>query len=362
MSVTSKAGAAAATPGGLGTAAQQQEQQQQPPASQAVPQAAAPPSHNSGGRALSTTPPAPLVTQGPGTGMGGTGTGMSMAGMDREGSMALPGEEKDPGEEMKKRIVEYSPQKRYVKFNEVLGKGAYKMVYRAYDTKEGLLVAWNTISLAGLPKQEKIRIMHEVRLLEQLDHGNIISFFGSWINREREEVVFITEILSSGSLKDFIKKVQVIRWKIIKRWCRQILRGLSYLHSHVPPIIHRDLKCDNIFINGSSGDLRIGDLGLSTYITGRTAPLSVLGTPEFMAPELYDEKYDEKVDVYAFGMCVLEMVTKETPYSECANAAQIYKKVRACLLACLPACLLVSLLAGWVFLIHVVWFLSLIHI
>ena len=89
--------------------------------------------------------------------------------------------------------------------------------------------------------------------------------------------------------------MQVIRWKIIKRWCRQILRGLHYLHSHVPPIIHRDLKCDNIFINGSSGDLRIGDLGLSTYITGRTAPLSVLGTPEFMAPELYDEKYDEKV-------------------------------------------------------------------
>ena len=40
--------------------------------------------------------------------------------------------------------------------------------------------------------------MHEVRLLEQLDHGNIISFFGSWVNREREEVVFITEILSSG--------------------------------------------------------------------------------------------------------------------------------------------------------------------
>ncbi|EWM22963.1 serine threonine protein kinase [Nannochloropsis gaditana] len=244
-----------------------------------------------------------------------------------DGALPGMGDGRDPEEELRKQIIEYSPQKRYVRFNEVLGKGAYKMVYRAYDTKEGLLVAWNTISLAGLPKQEKIRIMHEVRLLEQLDHGNIISFFGSWVNREREEVVFITEILSSGSLKDFIKKVQVIRWKIIKRWCRQILRGLLYLHSHVPPIIHRDLKCDNIFINGSSGDLRIGDLGLSTYITGRTAPLSVLGTPEFMAPELYDEKYDEKVDVYAFGMCVLEMVTKETPYSECANAAQIYKKV-----------------------------------
>eukprot|EP00612_Vaucheria_litorea_P004671 CAMPEP_0171468940 /NCGR_PEP_ID=MMETSP0945-20130129/10949_1 /TAXON_ID=109269 /ORGANISM="Vaucheria litorea, Strain CCMP2940" /LENGTH=55 /DNA_ID=CAMNT_0011997911 /DNA_START=530 /DNA_END=693 /DNA_ORIENTATION=+ len=55
--------------------------------------------------------------------------------------------------------------------------------------------------------------------------------------------------------------------------------------------------------------------------------MSVLGTPEFMAPELYEEAYNEKVDIYAFGMCVLEMVTKENPYNECKNAAQIYKKV-----------------------------------
>lgn len=46
-----------------------------------------------------------------------------------------------------------------------------------------------------------------------------------------------------------------------------------------------------------------------------------------MAPEMYDEKYDEAVDVYAFGMCILEMATSEYPYSECHNAAQIYRKV-----------------------------------
>ena len=55
--------------------------------------------------------------------------------------------------------------------------------------------------------------------------------------------------------------------------------------------------------------------------------LSTAGTPEFMAPEYYNEKYDEKVDVYAFGMLLLELVTMEYPYSECANPAQIYKKV-----------------------------------
>ena len=54
---------------------------------------------------------------------------------------------------------------------------------------------------------------------------------------------------------------------------------------------------------------------------------SVLGTPEFMAPELYEMKYGIEVDIYAFGMAMLEMLTKEAPYKECQNAAQIYKKV-----------------------------------
>lgn len=55
----------------------------------------------------------------------------------------------------------------------------------------------------------------------------------------------------------------------------------------------------------------------------------ISGTPEFMAPELYEEEYDELVDIYAFGMCLLELVTFEYPYIECSNAAQIYKKVTA---------------------------------
>ena len=55
--------------------------------------------------------------------------------------------------------------------------------------------------------------------------------------------------------------------------------------------------------------------------------LVAAGTPEFMAPELYDEEYDDRVDVYSFGMCLLELATLEYPYSECRNAAQIYRKV-----------------------------------
>ncbi|KAG5175072.1 kinase-like domain-containing protein [Tribonema minus] len=229
----------------------------------------------------------------------------------------------------KRTHVESSPQGRYLRFEEKLGSGQYKDVYRAYDTSEGIEVAWNAVNITLLPREEKKRIMNEVRLLQNLEHKNLVQFHGSWVNREKEQVIFVTEIVVNGSLKDFINKVEVIRWKVIKRWARQILRGLEYLHTRDIPIIHRDLKCDNIFINGHTGDIRIGDLGLSTSSTRTDKNMSVLGTPEFMAPELYDEAYNEKVDIYAFGMCMLEMITKERPYSECTNAAQIYKRVTA---------------------------------
>lgn len=54
--------------------------------------------------------------------------------------------------------------------------------------------------------------------------------------------------------------------RALKYWCRQILSGLLYLHSHDPPIIHRDLKCDNIFVNGNQGEVKIGDLGLAAIL------------------------------------------------------------------------------------------------
>ncbi|KDO20336.1 WNK protein kinase [Saprolegnia parasitica CBS 223.65] len=228
------------------------------------------------------------------------------------------------------RPVETSPRGIYVRFDTKLGTGAYKTVYKGYDTDQGIDVAWNAIDIGALPHGEKARIIQEVELLKKLEHKNIINFYGSWYSKEKNQVVFITEIMTAGTLKSYIKRVRFVKWKIMKRWCHQILEGLSYLHSQSPPVIHRDLKCDNIFINGNTGDLRIGDLGLSTQMAvDKLRAQSVLGTPEFMAPELYDENYDEKVDIYAFGMCVLEMITQEVPYAECTNPAQIYKKVMA---------------------------------
>ena len=66
----------------------------------------------------------------------------------------------------------------------------------------------------------------------------------------------------------------------IKNWARQILKGLVYLHGHDPPVIHRDLKCDNIFVNGHLGQVKIGDLGLAAILRGSQCH-SVIGTMLF---------------------------------------------------------------------------------
>lgn len=62
----------------------------------------------------------------------------------------------------------------------------------------------------------------------------------------------------------YLKRFKVMKPKVLRSWCRQILKGLHFLHTRTPPIIHRDLKCDNIFITGPTGSVKIGDLGLAT--------------------------------------------------------------------------------------------------
>jgi len=80
-----------------------------------------------------------------------------------------------------------------------------------------------------------------------------------------------------------------------------------------------------IFQNGPFGGAEVGNTASHRDITA--GAMTCLGTPEFMAPELYEESYNEKVDIYAFGMTLLEMVTALTPYHNCTSAPQIYKKV-----------------------------------
>ncbi|KAL1199780.1 putative serine/threonine-protein kinase WNK5 [Cardamine amara subsp. amara] len=225
--------------------------------------------------------------------------------------------------------VETDPSGRYGRFREVLGKGAMKTVYKAFDQVLGMEVAWNQVKLNEVFRSPEPlqRLYSEVHLLKNLNHESIIRYCTSWIDVNRRTFNFITELFTSGTLREYRRKYQKVDIRAIKSWARQILNGLAYLHGHDPPVIHRDLKCDNIFVNGHLGQVKIGDLGLAAILRESQHAHSVIGTPEFMAPELYEEDYNELVDIYSFGMCVLEMLTGEYPYSECTNPAQIYKKV-----------------------------------
>ncbi|KAG8378772.1 hypothetical protein BUALT_Bualt07G0019800 [Buddleja alternifolia] len=242
-----------------------------------------------------------------------------------------PSEPEPDDSDTEPEFVEVDPSGRYGRYKEVLGKGAFKKVYRAFDELEGIEVAWNQVKVADLLRNsvDLERLYSEVHLLKTLKHKNIIKFYNSWVDTKNENINFITEIFTSGNLRQYRKKHKHVDVRALKKWSRQILEGLLYLHSHDPPVIHRDLKCDNVFVNGNQGEVKIGDLGLAAILEQARAAHSVIGTPEFMAPELYEEEYNELVDIYAFGMCLLELVTLEYPYVECANAAQIYKKVTA---------------------------------
>ncbi|KAM7259601.1 hypothetical protein ACFE04_015342 [Oxalis oulophora] len=101
-----------------------------------------------------------------------------------------------------------------------------------------------------------------------------MKFYTSWVDPANRNINFVTEMFTSGTLRQYRLKHKKLNISAVKNWCRQILR-----------------------------------------------------TPEFMAPEVYEEEYNELVDIYSFGMCVLEMVTFEYPYNECTHPAEIYKKV-----------------------------------
>ncbi|KAI8425791.1 hypothetical protein MSG28_011570 [Choristoneura fumiferana] len=270
--------------------------------------------------------------------------------------------DKQKPEEDEEEPIGVSPCGRFFKYDKEVGRGSFKTVYHGLDTQTGVAVAWcellvstnlhclvfstgeprhgcteipeketstgNRTQEKKLNKTERLRFREEADMLKKLQHPNIVRFYNYWegVVAKKKNIVLITELMLSGTLKAYLRRFKRINPKVLKSWCRQILKGLNFLHSRTPPIIHRDLKCDNIFITGTTGSVKIGDLGLAT-LKNRSFAKSVIGTPEFMAPEMYEEHYDESVDVYAFGMCMLEMATGEYPYSECSGPAQIYKKV-----------------------------------
>ncbi len=183
-------------------------------------------------------------------------------------------------EEEEKPAVDQSIDGRFLKFAVELGRGSFKTVYQGLDTESGVAVAWCELQPSKLTKLERQRFKEEAEMLKGLQHPNIVRFYDSWeVQKPKKYIVLVTELMTSGTLKTYLRRFKKVNTRVLKSWCRQILKGLQFLHTRSPPVIHRDLKCDNIFITGPTGSVKIGDLGLAT-LKNKSFAKSVIGRLE----------------------------------------------------------------------------------
>lgn len=192
----------------------------------------------------------------------------------------------DDIEEAETKAVGTSPDGRFLKFDIEIGRGSFKTVYKGLDTETTVEVAWCELQDRKLSKTERQRFKEEAGMLKGLQHPNIVRFYDSWEgpSKGRKCIVLVTELMTSGTLKTYLKRFKVMKIKVLRSWCRQILKGLHFLHTRAPPIIHRDLKCDNIFITGPTGSVKIGDLGLATLKRASFAKSVIGTTPKSFLP------------------------------------------------------------------------------
>ncbi|XP_042271347.1 nuclear receptor-binding protein-like [Thunnus albacares] len=230
-------------------------------------------------------------------------------------------EDEDESED-ESEILEESPCGRWQKRREEVTQRnvpGIDAAYLAMDTEEGVEVVWNEVMFSERRNfkllQEKVKAVFDN--LIHLEHANIVKFHKYWTDTKenRARVIFITEYMSSGSLKQFLKKTKknhkTMNEKAWKRWCTQILSALSYLHSCHPPIIHGNLTCDTIFIQ-HNGLIKIGSVAPDTINNHVKTCYEEQKNLHFFAPE-YGAVVDvtTAADIYSFGMCALEMALLE---------------------------------------------------
>ncbi|KAM4865219.1 LOW QUALITY PROTEIN: nuclear receptor-binding protein 2 [Thomomys bottae] len=273
--------------------------------------------------------------------------------------------EREDESEDESDILEESPCGRWQKRREQVNQGnmpGIQSTFLAMDTEEGVEVVWNELHFgnrkAFAAHEEKIQTMFEQLAL--VDHPNIVKLHkywldaseararvsqgsqgiqgrwagntragpGRWLPPETAEhtsalqVIFITEYVSSGSLKQFLKKTKknhkAMNARAWKRWCTQILSALSFLHACSPPIIHGNLTSDTIFIQ-HNGLIKIGSVWYRIFSNALPDDLrspiraerEELRNLHFFPPEYGEVNDGTAVDIFSFGMCALEMAVLE---------------------------------------------------
>lgn len=205
--------------------------------------------------------------------------------------------------------------------------GATKSVFRAFDKELGREVAWSKAALPPDDVSENADIQREVEMMKSLDHPHIVRLITSWLEKRTHEVILVTE-LYQGALDAYVRKHGRQELCVIRKWANQICNVIEHLHCHFDaPIAHQDMKRANIFVNNYTRDVAHGDFAFATVASRSRSNASILGTAEFMAPEVLKGRYNHKADTYALGMTLIEMATQKKPYSRIKNISQLYMLV-----------------------------------
>ena len=197
-----------------------------------------------------------------------------------------------------------------------LGKGSYGTVYTVRSLVNSNVYVMKKMELNHLKPRQQQECYREVSILKKVSHQNIIKYYSSFL--EKEILYIIMEYAELGDLYSLIKHYkkhskyfdEIDLWKISS----EILLGLEYLHSQ--KIIHRDIKCLNLFIT-KDRHVKIGDLGVSTITSGMdNLHYTRVGTPLYISPELVKQKpYDFKTDIWSFGCSLYHLASLEPPFS-----------------------------------------------
>lgn len=238
------------------------------------------------------------------------------------------------------QVQEQDPDARYYRYKDTVGQGRFKRVYKAFDTQIGIDVAWSKIGTNNslqLTQEQLAAVARDIQKGLELDHPNIIKCFKCWESKDQHCINLITELFTSGNLRQYRNLHKHLDLKAVKRMAKQILKGLEYLHSMQPPITHGDLRCDKIYVNGHSGEIKIGDLGLATLqpyrwqqqqAAGEGAAGASTNGPPAPAPPPPPAPFDTATDIYAFGLCMLELVTlTQLDLQHCTDVQKLLAEV-----------------------------------
>ena len=234
---------------------------------------------------------------------------------------------------------------------EKLGEGGMGVVHKATDKKLKATVALKFLSRQFIPNKEILkRFIAEAQTAARLKHPHIVGIYDYDII-EKENLAFIAmEFIDGQSLRDLIRGGKQFSLAELRKYGLQICDTLDYTHQR--NIIHRDIKPDNIIIDGFD-NVKITDFGLAKIDTSafRTQTGMVMGTLRYMSPEQRrGQPCDHRIDIYALGVTIFEMVlgaesmkiyeinpeTVDGPLSDCLEArTDIPPSVKSIIMRCL---------------------------